>query len=120
MAPDEPTRTRRWRHRRAARSEPRLEPAHPGLFWSIAAIGIGLLGLARLLLFFATSGNVPANQVAAGLFGVIGLVALSVCLACAAVLQRGLATPWRIALLLGAGYFAVVGLGFGFPGAFPL
>jgi len=111
-APYDPTtyespRERRLRHERD-RDRPRAEPARLGPFWTIAAVGVGLLCLARLVLFFAVSGGLPGNQVAGGLFAVVGLIAVAAGLACA-VLQRGLATPWRIALLLGAAYFASVG-----------
>lgn len=91
------------------RDRPRAEPARPGMFWVIAAIGIGLLCLARLVLFFAMADELDGDISAAALIATVGVVTLSVGLALAAVLQRGLATPWRIALLLGAGFFAVVG-----------
>lgn len=118
----ESPRDRRTRHEREhgreVRNEPRHEPAKPGLFWGIAAIGIGLLCLARLVAFFAVQDDIPNDQVAPALFATLGAITLSVGLALAAVLQRGLQVSWRIALLLGAGFFAIVGLpdipGFGF------
>lgn len=92
------------------RPRDRHEPANPGLFWAIAAIGVGLLCLARLVVFFAIVNTLPGSQVASGFFAVAGAIALSAGLTLAAVLQRGLPIPARIALLLGGGFFAVVGL----------
>lgn len=106
-----PRRTERperpWRERE--RAEPRTEPARPGLFWTIAAAGVGLLLLARLVLYFAVADELPGDRSAPAFVAVLGVIALSAGLALAAVLQRGLATPWRIALLLGAGFFAIAG-----------
>lgn len=116
----ETPRDRRVRHERERTHdhEPRTEPARPGLFWAVAAIGIGLLCLARLVGFFAVVNALPNAQVAPGLFAVLGAIGLSAGLTLAAVLQRGLSVPARVALLLGGGFFAVVGLpgvpGFGF------
>lgn len=107
-------RDRPWRRDRDTAHEPRTEPARLGLFWTVAAVGIGLLCLARLMLFFVVSDDLPDDQVAAALFGTLGLIALAVGLALAAVLQRGLSMPWRVALVLGAGYFAAV------PGSVPV
>lgn len=108
----ETARERRVRHEREhdRLHEPRPEPARPGLFWAIAAVGIGLLCLARLVAFFAVQDELANDRVAPALFAVLGAITLSAGLALAAVLQRGLQVPWRIALLLGAGFFAVVGL----------
>jgi hypothetical protein len=103
--------------RDSARYEARPEPARPGMFWVIAAVGVGILCLARLLLYGAVAGDLPGDRVAPALFGVLGLVTLSIGLCLAAVLQRGLATSWRIALLLGAGFFASVGAWDGLAGA---
>lgn len=100
-------RDRRWR--RGDAHEPRAEPARPGLFWTVAAVGIGLLALARLMLLFVVQDGLPNDQVASALFATLGVIALSVGLCLAGLLQRGLATPWRIALLIGAGFFAVAG-----------
>lgn len=103
---------RRWREER----EPHTEPARPGLFWVVAAVGIGLLLLGRLVYYFAVADDLPGELNAPALFATLGVITLSAGLALAGVLQRGLATPWRIALLLGAGFFAVVGwepVGFG-------
>ena len=101
-------RHRPWR-RHDAHDEPRAEPAHLGLFWTVAAVGIGLLALSRLMLFFVLQDDLPNEQVASALFATLGVIALSVGLCLAGLLQRGLATPWRIALLIGAGFFAVAG-----------
>ncbi|MHB1260689.1 MAG: hypothetical protein ACYC2H_03125 [Thermoplasmatota archaeon] len=100
-------RDRPWR--RDDRREPNAEPAHLGMFWTVAAVGIGLLALARLMLFFAVQDNLPNDQVAGALFATLGVIALSAGLCLAGLLQRGLATPWRIALMIGAGYFAIGG-----------
>jgi hypothetical protein len=105
----ETPRERRLRHEHE-RTHERPEPARPGLFWAVAAVGVGLLCLARLLAYFAIQDTLPNDQVAPALFGVLGVLALSAGLALAAVLQRGLQVSWRIALILGAGFFAVVGL----------
>jgi hypothetical protein len=124
----ESPRERRLRHERDASRErgagreaahgARPEPARPGAFWSVAAVGVGILGLARLVGFFAVQDDVPDDRVAPLLLATLGAITLSAGLALAAVLQRGLEVPWRAALLLGAGFFAVVGLldlpGFGF------
>jgi hypothetical protein len=99
-------RDRPWR--RSDAHEPRTEPARPGLFWVVAAIGIGLLCLARLMVFFAVSDDLPDEQVAPAFFATAGVITMAAGLGLAAILQRGLAVPWRIALLLGAGYFAAV------------
>jgi hypothetical protein len=99
-------RDRPWR--RDETHEPRTEPARPGLFWTVAAVGIGLLCLARLIVFFAVSNDLPDEQVAPAFFATLGVITLSAGLALAALLQRGLAIPWRIALILGSGYFAAV------------
>jgi hypothetical protein len=113
----ETARDRRVRHERERMHdhEPRTEPARPGLFWAVAAIGIGVLCLARLLEFFAVQDTLPSDQVAPALFAALGAITLSIGLTLAGVLQRGLQVPWRIALLLGGGFFAVVGLP-GLPG----
>ena len=105
----ETPRDRRIRHERDRPREMRPEPARPGLFWAVAAIGVGILCLARLMEYFAVQDTLANDQVVPALFGTLGIIALSAGLALAAVLQRGLAVPWRIALLLGAGFFAVVG-----------
>jgi hypothetical protein len=99
-------RDRPWRRDEA--HEPPTEPARPGLFWTVAAVGIGLLCLARLIVFFAVSNDLPDEQVAPAFFATLGVITLSAGLALAALLQRGLAIPWRIALILGSGYFAAV------------
>lgn len=101
-------RDRPWR-RHDAHDEPRTEPAHLGLFWTVAAVGVGMLALARLMLFFVLQDDLPSEQVASALFATLGVIALSVGLCLAGLLQRGLATPWRIALMIGAGFFAVTG-----------
>ena len=85
------------------------DAAHPGLFWVVAAIGIGLLCLGRLLAFFTYVGDLDGEDVAPAVFGVFGILALATGLALAAVLQRGLSTPVRAALMLGAGFFALSG-----------
>lgn len=96
-------------------------PATPGLFWILAAAGIGLLCMAHLIQYLAALDDLPDEQVAPGLFAVLGVILLCVGLALAALLQRSLATGHRIALLLGAGYFAAQAaswmafLGFNFP-----
>lgn len=102
----------------AAWQEPRerrdvADPAHPGLFWVVAAIGVGLLCLARLFAFFTYVGDLDGEDVAPAIFSVFGVIALAIGLALAAVLQRGLSTPVRVALMLGAGYFALSGDAFG-------
>ena len=99
----------------AAWSEPRQarDPAHPGLFWVIAAIGIGLLCLGKLMSFFTYVGDLDGEDVAPAVFGVFGTIALAVGLALAAVMQRGLSTPVRVALILGAGFFAMSGDAYG-------
>lgn len=105
--PVRPRTERPWRD--TLHDEPHTEPARPGLFWTVAAIGVGLLCLARLVLFFAVSDAMDGDLVAPAFVAVLGVIALSAGLALAALLQRGLATSWRIALLLGAGFFAIAG-----------
>lgn len=83
------------------------------MFWVVAAVGIGLICLGTLISFFTYMGDLDGEDVAPALFGVFGGIALAVGLALAAVLQRGLSTGIRVALLLGAGYFAVSGSSFG-------
>lgn len=94
-------------------SRPRSEPAHPGLFWVVAAIGIGLLCLGRLISFFSYMGDLDGEDVAPAIFNVFGTIALAVGLALAAVMQRGLSTAVRTALILGAGFFAMSGDAYG-------
>lgn len=89
------------------------EPAHPGPFWLVAAVGIGLVVLGRIVLFFTNVGDLDGELVTPALFEALGVAALAVGLALAAVLQRGLSTGVRVALLLGAGYFAVSSSPFG-------
>jgi hypothetical protein len=89
-------------------AEPR-EAAHAGTFWVVAAVGIGLLCLAQLIGLFTYMGDLDGEDVAPALFGTFGEIALAVGLALAALLQRGLSTPVRAALMLGAGYFASSG-----------
>ena len=103
-----------WRDR-AERDDVRTEPARPGLFWTVAAIGIGLLALGRLILYFAVADDLPGDQGAPTLLAVLGGVTLSAGLALAALLQRGLSMPVRTALMVGAGFFAIAGWG-GLPG----
>jgi hypothetical protein len=117
--PDRPWREAR-EHERDRERELRTEPARPGLFWVVAAVGIGLLALARLVLYFAIADDLDGDVSAPAFLGVLGLIALSVGLALAGLLQRGLATPWRIALMLGAGFFAIAGWGPLGPVGFPL
>jgi hypothetical protein len=100
-----------WAEPRESR-EPR-DPAHPGLFWVVAAIGVGLLCLGRLIAFFSYMGDLDGEDVAPAVFGVFGVIALAVGLALAAVMQRGLSTAVRAALILGAGFFAMSGDAFG-------
>lgn len=92
---------------------PRTEapPATPGPFWIVAGVGIALLCLGSLIRFFAIMDDVPDEQVAAALFAVLGVIALAVGLTLAAILPRGTPLPLglRVALLLGAGYFAFHG-----------
>jgi hypothetical protein len=102
----------------AAWTEPRpsveaSEPAKPGMFWVVAAIGIGLLCLAKLFAFFTYVGDLDGEDVAPAVFSVFGAIALAVGLALAAVMQRGLSTAVRAALILGAGYFAMSGDAYG-------
>ena len=85
----------------------RAAPAHAGPFWLVAAIGIGLLCLGRLLLLLSYITDLEGEMVAPALFDVFGVLALSVGLALAALLQRGLTTGVRAALMIAAGYFAV-------------
>lgn len=85
------------------------QPARPGLFWVVAGIGIGLLLLARLVLYFTLVDELPDGVEAPALFAVLGVIGLSAGLALAGLLQRGLAVPWRIALVAAAGFFAVAG-----------
>lgn len=92
-----------------ARHDP--PPATPGMFWILAAAGIGVLLLAHLIHYLAVLDDIPDEQVAPGLFAIIGLSLLCVGLALAALLQRGLSVPARIALLLGSGYFAMTASG---------
>jgi hypothetical protein len=106
----ESPRERRVRHERDRAREPHAEPARPGLFWAVAAVGIGLLCLARLVAFFAIQDEMANDRVAPALFAVLGAITLTAGLALAGMLQRGLSTPVRAALLLGAGFFAIVGL----------
>lgn len=89
------------------------DPASPGLFWTVAAVGVGLICLGSLIAFFTYMGDLDGEDVAPALFGVFGTIALALGLALAAVLQRGLSMGVRVALLLGAGYFAVSGNSFG-------
>lgn len=86
-------------------------PATPGLFWILAAAGVGVLLLAHLIRFLAVLDDLPDEQVAPGLFGVIGVMLLCTGLALAALLQRGLSVAARIALLLGSAYFAMMAAG---------
>jgi hypothetical protein len=92
------------------RDVPRNEgpPATPGPFWILAGAGIALLCLAHLIRFFAVIDDIPDDQVAAALFAILGVISLAIGLALAAILARGvpLGLGLRVALLLGAGYFA--------------
>jgi hypothetical protein len=93
-------------HRDVPRNE--APPTTPGPFWVVAAVGIGLLCLANLVHFFAVVDDIADEQVAAALFAVLGIIALAVGLTLAAILPKGapLGLGLRVALLLGAGYFA--------------
>jgi hypothetical protein len=93
-------------HRDVPRND--APPMTPGPFWIVAAVGIGLLCLAHLIRFFAVMDDIPDEQVAAALFAIFGVIALAVGLVLAAVIPRGapLSLGLRVALLLGAGYFA--------------
>jgi hypothetical protein len=89
-------------------------PAHAGPFWLVAAVGVGLLCLGRLLLLLSYITDLEGEMVAPALFDVFGVLALAIGLALAALLQRGLSTGVRTALMLGAGYFAVSNNAFSF------
>jgi hypothetical protein len=89
-------------------------PAHAGPFWLVAAIGVGLLCLGRLLLLLSYITDLEGEMVAPALFDVFGVLALAIGLVLAALLQRGLSTAVRAALMLGAGYFAVSNNAFSF------
>ena len=93
-------------HRDVPRNE--SPPVTPGPFWIVAGLGIALLCLGSLVRFFAVIDDIPDEQVAAALFAILGVIALAIGLALAAILPRGvpLALGLRVALLLGAGYFA--------------
>lgn len=86
-------------------------PATPGMFWILAAAGIGVLLLAHLIHFLSVLDDLPDEQVAPGLFAIIGLALLCTGLALAALLQKGLSIPVRVALMLGSGYFAMTASG---------
>jgi hypothetical protein len=122
--PEDPPRRPRSAARGAPAPRPAAEPsppappaaheaAHAGTFWLVAAIGVGLLCLGHLVEFFTVVGDLDGKDVAPALFVVFGGIALAAGLALAALLQRGLSTPVRAALLLGAGYFASSGGGLG-------
>ena len=89
------------------------QAAHPGTFWLVAAVGVGLILLARIVSFFTNVGDLDGKLVAPALFEVFGVAALAAGLALAAILQRGLSTGIRVALLLGGGYFALSSSPFG-------
>ncbi len=85
-------------------------PAADGmLWWAVAAAGVGLLLLARVV-FVLGEGNVADDAQGAAVVAALGRVALGGGLAAAALLQRQLAMGLRLALLLGAAFVAVWGL----------
>lgn len=94
-------------------ANPRSEPAHAGTFWLVAGIGIGLLALARVIQFFTYVGDLDGEDMAPAIFGLFGALALTVGLALAALLQRGLSAGVRTALMIAAGYFALSSSVFG-------
>jgi|SRR5688572_23019702 len=98
---------------------PRAPPAHPGVFWVLAAVGVGAVCVGRLLSFFVNVDDLPTEDIFPVFLAEAGAILLALGLALAAVLQRGLAVPWRIALLLGGGYFAVMGGWAGLLARFP-
>lgn len=100
-------------HGSADDAAPRREPAHAGTFWIVAGIGIGLLALARVIQFFTYVGDLDGEDMAPAIFGLFGAVTLTVGLALAALLQRGLSAGVRAALIIAAGYFALASSAFG-------
>lgn len=89
-----------------AASGPTPQPAHPGPFWVVVAVGVGLLALGALIQFFTIVGDVDGEDIAPLLFATFGAIAVSIGFALAAVLQRGLPLAIRAALLIAGAYFA--------------
>jgi hypothetical protein len=86
------------------RDEP--APATPGIFWVVAAVGIGLLLLAQLVLVFTSFDEIDGEAEGPILIGVFGRITLCVGLVLVALLQRGVPTGVRTAMMIAAAYFA--------------
>lgn len=71
------------------------------LWWLVAAAGVGILALARVVAYFDSG-----NQTGAAFLAMLGSVAVVVGMALAAALGKAL--PWgvRAALLIAAAYFS--------------
>lgn len=76
----------------------------------VAAIGIGVLLLAQVILFFSHFDTISSSNKAGAIFGLLGHLALIIGLTLASLLQTSLSWGVRTALLLGAAFF-VLGLG---------
>ncbi|MEA3143481.1 MAG: hypothetical protein QOG31_805 [Thermoplasmata archaeon] len=79
-----------------------------GLWWLVAAAGIGLFVLAFVIAFFD-----GRNHTAAAVFAMLGFVALETGLTVAALM--GVRWPWgaRVALMVAAAFFAIRAVGLG-------
>jgi hypothetical protein len=79
-----------------------------GLWWLVAAVGVGLLLLAYLIAFFDRSGHT-----AAAVFAMVGFIGLEAGLTLSALL--GVQWPFgaRVALMVAAALLAVRAVGFG-------
>ncbi|HUR61810.1 MAG TPA: hypothetical protein VM286_05535 [Candidatus Thermoplasmatota archaeon] len=79
-----------------------------GLWWLVAAVGIGLLVLAYVVAFFDRT-----NHSAAAVFALLGFIVVETGLTLTALLAAG--WPWgaRVALMITAALLAVRAVGFG-------
>jgi hypothetical protein len=96
--------------------DPMDRPARPmawdriglGVWWLVAAVGIGLLVLAYIVAFFDRT-----THTAAAVFALLGFIAVEVGLTLTALLANGWSWGARVALMLAAALLAIRAVGFG-------
>ena len=73
----------------------------------MAAVGVGILILAQVILFCSHVDAISNTNKASAVFGLLGFIALVTGLTLSSILQPGLSWGARIALLLGAAFIVV-------------
>ncbi len=84
--------------------------ASGNVWWWVAAGGIALVLLAYVISFFNNFDTIQDEDKASAVFQMFGFVGFTGAVALMAVLQASWPMGIRVALLLGAGYFTMMGV----------